>query len=392
MVAAAQASEKTARIKEKAFALGFDGFGVARPRTDLAVGRFFDWLDMDFDGEMAYMRRGAEKRADLEKVLPGVQSVVCLSLNYFGPRKGLEYLDDRDAGDISVYALNEDYHRVVEPRLKKLEEKIQEEFPGCHTKAYVDTGPVLEKPLAQSAGIGWVGKHTNLIREGAGSWYFLAEILLDVRLPASGPAADRCGTCRKCIDVCPTGAIVAPYVLDSRKCISYLTIELKGVIPVEFRKAIGNRVYGCDDCQIVCPWNSFAVPSPEQAFREPGTGRRLIDLIRLDDRSFNERFRNSPIKRLKRRGFLRNVAVALGNSGNPEAVGPLLDALADPEPLLRAHAVWALGELLREDALAAIRDRLPAETEPMVLAEIEGLKARLEAPSMPSSPGEDKPC
>lgn len=366
--------EKSKSIEQAAFALGFDGFGITRPGVEAAAHRLQEWLGLNYEGEMLYMCR--EKRSEPDMVLPGVKSVVCLRLDYFTVSKDLSFLERPDQGDISLYALNEDYHDVILPRLHELEKKIQAEFPGCQTKSYVDTGPVLEKPLAQSAGLGWIGKHTNLISEGIGSWYFLAEILVDVRLSESVPAADRCGTCRRCIDICPTGAIVAPYVLDARRCISYLTIELKGVIPLEFRKAIGNRIYGCDDCQIVCPWNSFAKPTQETVFQGSVATWRLIDLIRLDDEAFRQRFRKSPIKRLKRRGFLRNVAVALGNSGDANAVEPLIAVLRDHEPLIRAHVVWALGELLLEKSLTVVQQH--PETDETVLIEIRRLQARFD--------------
>jgi epoxyqueuosine reductase len=257
-----------------------------------------------------------------------------------------------------------------------MEQKIQQEFEGCRTRIYVDTGPILEKPLAQQAGLGWIGKHTNLLTQGRGSWYFLSEILTDVDLPPSQPAGDHCGTCRSCIDICPTDAIIAPYVLDSRRCISYLTIELKGVIPVEFRKAIGNRIYGCDDCQIVCPWNSYAVRTDEPDFQQKQDTLKLIDLIQINQEMFSRRFKGSPIKRIKRRGLLRNVAVALGNSGNTQAIPILLKVLDDDEPLIRAHVVWALGELASPEVLPAIRKKLNNESEKIVLAELERVVVR----------------
>ena len=362
--------EKTMRIEQLARELGFDGFGVTGSVSRKGVERYKEWLNLDYEGEMVYMSRNVDKRSDLKMVFPGVKSVVCLRINYLTTDKSMEFVDDLDRGDISLYALNEDYHDVLIKRHRALEEKIKEEFHGCQTRVYIDTGPVLEKPLAQNAGLGWIGKHTNLITEDVGSYYFLSEILVDVALVESEPAVDRCGTCRSCIDICPTNAIVAPYVLDSRKCISYLTIELKGVIPLEFRKAIGNHVYGCDDCQIVCPWNSFAVKTDEEAFRERDGSRQLIELIRMDDEAFRKRFRKSPVKRTKRRGFLRNVAVALGNSGDLSAVPSLTDALSDHEPLIRTHAVWALGELLREKALPVLDENLADENEEMVKNEI----------------------
>ena len=356
--------------------LGFDGFGVASPQLDLAGERFGKWLDAGYDGEMSYIGRGEKKRKNPDLVLEGVKSILCFSTNYYTVEKDMSYVENRDTADISVYALNKDYHDTITPRLRQMEEKIQQEFEGCRTRIYVDTGPILEKPLAQQAGLGWIGKHTNLLTQGRGSWYFLSEILTDVDLPPSQPADDHCGTCRSCIDICPTDAIIAPYVLDSKRCISYLTIELKGVIPVEFRKAIGNRIYGCDDCQIVCPWNSYAVRTDEPDFQQKQDTLKLIDLIQINQEMFSRRFKGSPIKRIKRRGLLRNVAVALGNSGNTQAIPILLKVLDDEEPLIRAHVVWALGELAGPEVLPAIREKLNNESEKIVLAELERVVVR----------------
>jgi epoxyqueuosine reductase len=366
--------EKLEKIRLKALELGFDGFGVAPPDVGESGEWFQQWLAQNYDGEMAYIKRGEAKRLDLDLVLPGVKSVICLSTSYFTTPRTLDYLDEPETGDISNYALNLDYHDLIQPRLRQLEDYLAELFPDCQTKGYVDTGPILEKPLAEKAGLGWIGKHTNLLTEGVGSYYFLSEILVDVALPLSGAAQDHCGTCTACIDICPTRAIVAPYVLDARKCISYLTIELKGAIPHEYRKAIGNRIYGCDDCQIVCPWNSYAVATEEPAFQEREGVKGLIELMQLDDEEFRERFRKSPVKRTKRRGLLRNVAVALGNSGQLEAVPVLTEALSDPEPLIRSHAVWALGELLGKGVLEAVESCLVGETDVLVLNEVERLK------------------
>jgi len=237
-------TEKTLRIERFAKEIGFDGFGVTREVPTKSVEKYKNWLSLGYEGEMSYMRRNVEKRSNLDLVLSGVKSVVCLRTNYLTADKGMEFVNDKDHGDISLYALNEDYHDVLVQRHQKLEKKIKEEFGGCQTKPYVDTGPILEKPLAENAGLGWIGKHTNLITESVGSYYFLSEILVDAVMEPSEPSLDKCGTCRSCIDICPTQAIVAPYVLDSRRCISYLTIELKGVIPLEFRKAMGNHIYG----------------------------------------------------------------------------------------------------------------------------------------------------
>ncbi len=374
MTESKDAREKLEKIRRRALELGFDRLGVAPPELGAAGVRFEQWLADQYDGEMFYMKRGAAKRLDPARVLPGVKSIICLMTNYFTTPRTLDFLKKPDTGDISNYAWHLDYHDLIQPRLRQLEDCLAEEFPGCRTKGYVDTGPILEKPLAQRAGLGWIGKHTNLLTEGLGSYYFLSEILVDVDLPRSEAAIDHCGTCTECIDICPTGAIVAPYVLDSRKCISYLTIELKGPIPHEYRKAIGNRIYGCDDCQIVCPWNSYAVATEEPDFQEREAVKGLIELMQLDGEGFRIRFRKSPVKRIKRRGLLRNVAVALGNSGRPEAVPVLIEALSDPEPLIRSHAVWALGELLGPEALAVVESRLQGESDPMVLSEIERIK------------------
>jgi epoxyqueuosine reductase len=368
--------KKLESLNTFAESLGFDGFGVASPQLDLAGERFGKWLDAGYDGEMSYIGRGEKKRKNPDLVLEGVKSILCFSTNYYTVEKDMSYVENRDTADISVYALNKDYHDTITLRLRQMEKKIQQEFEGCRTRIYVDTGPILEKPLAQQAGLGWIGKHTNLLTQGRGSWYFLSEILTDVDLPKSQPADDHCGTCRSCIDICPTDAIIAPYVLDSKRCISYLTIELKGVIPVEFRKAIGNRIYGCDDCQIVCPWNSYAVRTDEPDFQQKQDTLKLIDLIQISQEIFSKRFKGSPIKRIKRRGLLRNVAVALGNSGNAQAIPILLKVLDDEEPLIRAHVVWALGELAGPEVLPAIRKKLNNESEKIVLAELERVVVR----------------
>ena len=365
--------EQLRRLEAAARELGFGALGIAPPDTAEATAFLDAWLEEGRHADMAWIVRGRDKRADLNRVLPGVRSVICLRTDYATEERSLDYLDATDRGDISCYGWNTDYHDLIEPRLKLLEDVLAELFPGCTTRRYVDTGPVPEKALAEQAGLGWIGKHTNLLTAGTGSWYFLSEILIDVALPYSTPAENHCDTCTACIDICPTGAIVAPYVLDARRCISYLTIENKGVIPLEFRRPIGNRIYGCDDCQIVCPWNERAVPTAEPAFQRRDETQQLIDLMQLDDAGFRARFRKSPVKRIKRRGLLRNVAVALGNSGDREAVPVLTQALGDAEPLIRAHAVWALGELLGEGAREVVLRQLEGESDPLVRAELDCL-------------------
>ena len=366
-------NEKLRVLESFSESLGFDGFGVAKPDLGPAGERFGKWLNEGFEGEMQYLRKGEKKRKNPDLVLAGVKSILCFRTNYLAMEKDMSYTQNREEGDVSLYALNLDYHDIILSRLKRMENKIQELFEGCSTKIYVDTGPLLEKPLAQLAGLGWIGKHTNLLTEGIGSWYFLSEILIDVDFHSSQPSEDHCGTCRSCIDICPTQAIVAPYILDSKRCISYLTIELKGVIPLEFRKALGNRIYGCDDCQIVCPWNSYAVKTTDPAFQARNSKLNLIDLIQISKEEFNRMFKGSPIKRIKRKGLLRNVAIALGNSGNMHAIPPLLEVLGDEESLIRAHAVWALGELSGPEILTVMYGKLINEREEIVLKELEAV-------------------
>ena len=333
---------------------------------------------------MQWMARSADRRCDPELVLPGAQSVVIVAINY---HTDTPTTDAEDEACISRYAWGNEYHRVLGDGLESLYAELGELFPGLNGRWYVDTGPVLEKAWAERAGLGWIGKHTNLIHRDLGSWIFLGALILDIELETGSPHGDYCGTCRACIDVCPTDAIVAPYVLDARRCISYLTIENRGPIPVEFRRPIGNRVFGCDDCQDVCPWNRFAHEGERAGEFSPRAGNhtvKLVDLLALTDEQFRTRFKNSPVLRAKRRGFLRNVAVALGNSGRQEAVGPLAGALADDEELVRGHAAWALGELGGGGAQKALRDRRSTEQDAWVREEIDAALACIEAATSPA--------
>jgi epoxyqueuosine reductase len=293
---------------------------------------------------MNYMQRGEEKRCEPQKVLPGAKSIVVLALNYF-QGEGIRRSQIAATGKVARYAWGDDYHDVIAAKLDKLDQFLRD-FDG-QQKCYVDTGPILERDHAAQAGIGWHGKNTMLIDERLGTWFFLAEILTTIELPADQPLEDRCGTCERCIKACPTGAITAPHRLDARRCISYLTIELKGYIPLEFRPLIGDRIFGCDDCLDVCPWNRFAQVSHETAFsaRESTTGMALREYLRLSDAEFRQLFKNSPIKRIKRRGFLRNVCVALGNAGDVSDLPALERAAADPEPLIAEHAGWAIEQI-----------------------------------------------
>lgn len=321
--------------------LGFDSCRVAACTPPPHATEFRNWLREGAAGEMYYMARGEEKRCDPQKVLPGARSIIVVALNYF---QGHTIRRSRTTatGKIARYAWGADYHNVIGPRLDKIDNFLAE-FGG-RQKRYVDTGPILERDCAAQAGIGWHGKSTMLIDPRLGTWFFLGEILTTLDLPSDDPQPDRCGSCERCIKACPTGAITAPHRLDARRCISYLTIELKGSIPLEFRSLIGNRIFGCDDCLDACPWNRFAKTSREHAFsaRHATTDISLRDYLKLNDAEFAVLFRNSPIKRVKRRGFLRNVCVALGNVGDLSDLPALEYAAADPDPLISEHAAWAI--------------------------------------------------
>ncbi len=309
---------------------------------------------------MDWIARGAEKRCDPELVLPGARSVVALAMSYFqGRGKGRSQKDEGRSGAvgrIARYALGDDYHDVILPKLRELEEFLGS--LGGRQKIYVDTGPVLERDFAAEAGIGWHGKSTMLLNRGLGTWFFLGEILTTLELPPDPPQVARCGSCTRCIEACPTGAITAPHELDARRCISYLTIELKGRIPLEFRPLIGDRIFGCDDCLDACPWNRFAQVSRESAFaaRPAVAQMALRDFLALDDERFRTLFRRSPIKRIKRRGLLRNVCVALGNVGTEEDLPALGLAARDDEPLIAEHACWAIAQIQSRSA----KERPPA--------------------------------
>ncbi|MDP6957360.1 MAG: tRNA epoxyqueuosine(34) reductase QueG [Planctomycetota bacterium] len=355
----------TEQIRRKAESLGFSKCAIA-PVGSLAKSDFYqEWIRCEFHGEMAYMARDPERRLSLEKILPGAQSVICVAQNYATSHAQSE---DPKRGKISRYAWGEDYHEVIKDKLHLMRRFLEEQ--GMKAKVCVDTSAVLEKLWARQAGIGWQGKHTNLISRDLGSWYFLGEILTDLPLEYDEVHKEsHCGTCTRCIDLCPTDAIVAPFVLDSRKCISYLTIEHRGVIDRDLRARMGSWIYGCDICQDVCPWNKFAQEEIDVRFhpREGNLAPSLIDLLGLSIEGFRERFRKSPIKRAKYPGFLRNVCIALGNSGDPAALPALKKALTHSESLVRVHAAWALGRLGGEEAL---RERAGKETDPDVLEEI----------------------
>ncbi|MGE4011568.1 MAG: tRNA epoxyqueuosine(34) reductase QueG [Alphaproteobacteria bacterium] len=359
-------------IRRYALGLGFDAVGFAAAAAPVAwAERLGAFLAAGHHGDMGWMQAKAERRADPKALWPAAKSVVVVGLNYSPPGDPLYLIDKQERANISVYARGADYHDVVKQRLKSLGRFMVECF-GADVKVFVDTAPVMEKPLAQEAGIGWQGKHTNLVSREFGSWLFLGAVYTTLDLSPNPAELDYCGSCRSCIDACPTNAFPAPYKLDARRCISYLTIEHKSHIPLEFRRAIGNRVYGCDDCLAACPWNKFARKSRDAAFlpRVELTAPRLADFVKLDDECFRRVFAQSPIKRVGRDRFVRNVLIGLGNGGDPAMRKLIEPLLRDGSPLVRAMAVWALRQLVDAGSLAPVRDaHLADETDAEVRAE-----------------------
>jgi epoxyqueuosine reductase len=335
-------------LEEKARSLGFCAFGVAwADAAPLSGMRLREWLASGAHGDMIWMEETAERRASPAALWPEVRSVVALGMSYAPAADPLALAERPDLGRISVYAQGGDYHDVIKKALKALARWLVAEAP-CDLKVFVDTAPVMEKPLSEAAGLGWQGKHTNLVSREDGSWLFLGAIFTTLELEPSTPHAVRCGTCTRCLDACPTGAFPAPFRLDARRCISYLTIEHKGPIPHEFREAIGSRIYGCDDCLAVCPWNRFAQAARANAAFAPRaelTAPALADLLGLDDAAFRQVFAGSPIKRIGRGRMVRNAAIAAGNSGRSELVPVLQRLVNDEDPVVVEAAGWALSKL-----------------------------------------------
>jgi epoxyqueuosine reductase len=354
-------------LASQARALGFDDIGVTAPDTIAEAARHFrEFIASGGHGEMEWLATDPDRRVDPRGLWPEVRSVIMLGVNYGPDEDPLAILRARSKGAISVYARGDDYHDLIKKRLKALARWLVAQAP-CEVKVFVDTAAVLEKPLAHAAGIGWQGKHTNLVSRQFGSWLFLGAIFTTLDLPRDAAETDHCGSCRACLDICPTAAFPAPYKLDARRCISYLTIESKGSIPREFRKSIGNRIYGCDDCLAVCPWNKFAQAGHETKLharaelRAPG----LDELARLDDAGFRALFAKSPVKRIGRDRFVRNVLIAIGNSNDAGLAAPALRLIDDDSPMVRGAAAWALAQLLAPEAwqLVAAKARLSEHDE-----------------------------
>ena len=363
-------------IRDQALASGFDAVGFAEARLDAeARAGLSEFIARGYHGDMGWLAGTAARRGDPQQLWPEARSVVVLGVNYGPAEDPLQHADKRDCGVVSVYACGRDYHDTLKRRLRALAHWIDERWPGA-LKLFVDTAPVMEKPLAERAGLGWQGKHTNLVSREFGSWLFLGEIYLSLDLEPDFTTGDHCGSCRRCLDACPTAAFPAPHRLDARRCISYLTIEHKGMIPVELRPLIGNRIFGCDDCLAVCPWNKFARASREPDFlpREELTAPRLAELASLDDAGFRSLFAGSPVKRAGRDRFLRNVLIAIGNAdpGDPQLIAAARNCLDDGSPLVRATAVWALSRLAPASLWQSERARhSPQERHSLVCEEWE---------------------
>lgn len=364
-------SDPEARLKERALALGFDAAGIARADEAWPAGeRLKTFVELGRHGDMAWMETTLERRSAPTAMWPGARSALVVAMNYGPDHNPLDTLAQRQTGNISVYARGRDYHDVIKSRLKQLAGEVAD-VTGADVKVFVDTAPLMEKPLAARAGLGWQGKHTNLVSRQLGSWFFLGTVLTNAALTPDAPESDHCGSCRACLDICPTKAFPAPYQLDARRCISYLTIEYAGPIPAAFRSAMGNRIYGCDDCLAACPWNKFASSASEAALyaRAELKGPGLDELAALDDAAFRDVFSGSPVKRSGRDRFVRNVAIAIGNSGEPRLIASLLPLLQDDAPIVRGAAIWALARLDPARFAEEKARRAPLEHDRTVLAE-----------------------
>ncbi len=341
-----QFTELARAIKGWGAELGFQQVGIANTDLALAEQRLGRWLENHNHGDMEYMAAHGAKRSRPAELVPGTLSIVSVRMDHLPPDDHpLEILGRPELGYISRYALGRDYHKILRKRLQRMADRMAEQAGAFGYRVFVDSAPVLEKPIAEKAGLGWIGKHANLVNRRAGSWFFLGELYTDLPLPPDSPANHHCGRCEACMEICPTRAITAPYILDARRCISYLTIEHKGHIPAEFRCAMGNRIYGCDDCLAVCPWNRFATPTTEQDFlpRNGLEAPQLIELLQWTEQEFLHRLEGSPIRRIGHERWLRNIAVALGNApSSAEIIETLESRKKHPSEIVREHVGWAL--------------------------------------------------
>jgi epoxyqueuosine reductase len=370
--AAASANQLSSQIKQAAQQLGFDLVGISPVKAPPHEQSFAQWLRDGLSGELDYMKRTELLRREPHELAPWAVSVISVGLNYYkSPARSP--MSSENTGWISRYAWGDDYHDLMKSKLQILLERVNEIADApVQGRAFVDSGPVMERDFAGVAGLGWIGKNAQLISPAKGSWFFLGELFVDLPLVYDRPMRDRCGQCDLCLKACPTNAFVGPYILDARRCISYLTIEIKGWMPRHLRPLVGNHIFGCDICQEVCPYNVKARETAEAAFgpRQGLYAPQLIPLLALTAEEFRQRFRGSPILRAKRRGFLRNVAVALGNIGSVEAIPALIHGLDDDEPLVRGHVAWALGRIGTAEAHAGLRQRLGIEDDAYVRTEI----------------------
>lgn len=366
-----EAGKLIAELRSRALALGFDAFGIARAdaRPDLPQ-KLNEALAAGWHAGMEWMEETEARRGDPRKLWADARSVMLLGVNYGPETNPMNLLDEPEVGIVSAYARNRDYHDIIKGRLKELAGLLARRS-GADVKVFVDTAPLMEKPLAEAAGLGWQGKHTVLVSRDFGSWLFLGAILTSAELPVDKPHAESCGSCTRCLDVCPTNAFPAPFQLDARKCLAYYSVEHKGQIPRVFRRAMGNRIYGCDDCLAVCPWNKFASVSREAKLRSRPALERpaLAELVRLDDAGFRALFAGSPVKRIGHARFLRNVLIGIGNSGRPALLSEVEARLVDPSPLVRGAAIWALRRLDPARAQALRPDREGRESDKDVLDE-----------------------
>ena len=366
----ANASHLRNWLNDAAAAHGFHGVHVTAATLPETTGANLQtFIEHGFAGDMGWLADNVVRRSRPDKMWPDAITAIVLTMNYGPDHDPMDNISQHDRGNISVYARGRDYHNVIKGKLKQLANQFAARSK-TNVKVFVDTAPLMEKPLAAQAGAGWQGKHTNLVSRNAGSWLFLGTILTDADVPYDAPETDHCGGCTRCLDICPTDAFVAPYQLDARRCISYLTIEHKGQIPRKFRHAIGNRIFGCDDCLAVCPWNKFAIKATESKFAGPETMPALAELLQLDDTEFRKFFAGSPVRRAGHIRFLRNVLVATGNSGDRRLIPLVLTHLRHSDPLVRGMAVWALSELVPMSKLRAIAaEYIAKETDKAVATE-----------------------